>query len=85
MSSSDVFNRLFPVDVKNEIQLLSRFLCYSWFVYWVCGPEMRRLLNSLEIQFRMLSFSLFTLLDAKEGLKAQAILASLKGFLEPAS
>ena len=29
-SSADVFNRFFPVEVKNEIQLLSRFLCYSW-------------------------------------------------------
>ena len=54
-------------------------------VYWVFGPEMRRLSNSSEIQFRMLSFSLFTLLDVKEGLKAQAILASLEGFLGAAS
>ena len=36
-------------------------------------------------KFRMLSFSLFTLLDAKEGSKAQAILASLEGFLGAAS
>ena len=28
---------LFPLDVKNEIQLLSRVFSYSWFVYWVFG------------------------------------------------
>ena len=31
-SSCDVFNRLFPLDVQNEIQLPPRFLCYSWLV-----------------------------------------------------
>ena len=29
----DVFNCLFPLDVQNEIQLLSGFVCYSWLVY----------------------------------------------------
>ena len=28
----DVFNCLFPLDVQNEIQLLSRVFCYSWLV-----------------------------------------------------
>ena len=32
VSISDVFNCLFPVDVQNEIQLLSRAFCYSWLV-----------------------------------------------------
>ena len=32
VSSCDVFNCLFPLDVQNEIQLLSRFFCYSWLV-----------------------------------------------------
>ena len=32
-----MFNCLFPLDVQNEIQLLSIFFCYSWFVYWVFG------------------------------------------------
>ena len=31
-STSDVFNCLFPLDVKNEIQLLSRVFSYSWLV-----------------------------------------------------
>ena len=32
MSTCDVFNCLFPLDVQNEIQLLSRVFCYSWLV-----------------------------------------------------
>ena len=44
VSTWDVFNCLFPLEVKNEIQLLSRVFCYSWLV---CLPgfgwEMRRL------------------------------------------
>ena len=30
--SCHVFNYLFPLDVKNEIHLLSRFFCNSWLV-----------------------------------------------------
>ena len=66
VSTCDVFNCLFPLDVQNEIQLLSRVFCYCihcWFVYWVFGCEMRRLSKS-EIRFRMASFSFFSLLDA---------------------
>ena len=38
------FNRLFPLDLPNEIQLLSGFFCYSWLVCLLgCGWEMRRL------------------------------------------
>ena len=40
-SSSDVFNRLFPVDVQNEKQLLSRFFRYSLFMGFLvqkCAP-----------------------------------------------
>ena len=32
VSTCDVFNCLFPLDVQNEIQLLSGVLCYSWLV-----------------------------------------------------
>ena len=32
VSTCDVFNCLFPLDVQNEIQLLSRVSCYSWLV-----------------------------------------------------
>ena len=32
VSTCDVFNCLLPLDVQNEIQLLSRVFCYSWLV-----------------------------------------------------
>ena len=32
MSTCYVFNRLFPLDAQNEIQLLSGVFCYSWLV-----------------------------------------------------
>ena len=32
VSTCDVFNCLFPLDVQNEIQLLSGVFCYSWLV-----------------------------------------------------
>ena len=32
VSTCDVFNFLFPLDVQNEIQLLSGVFCYSWLV-----------------------------------------------------
>ena len=32
VSSCDVFKCLSPPDIQNEIQLLSRFFCYSWLV-----------------------------------------------------
>ena len=32
VSTCNVFNCLFPLDVQNEIQLLSRVFCHSWLV-----------------------------------------------------
>ena len=32
LSTCDVFNCLFPLDVQSEIQLLSGVFCYSWLV-----------------------------------------------------
>ena len=43
VTTCNVFNCLFLLDVQNEVQLLSRVFCYSWFVYWVFGWGMRRL------------------------------------------
>ena len=64
VSTCDVF-KSFPLDVQNEIQLLSRVFCYSWIVCLLVlfGCEMRRLSKS-EIRFRTASFSFFTWLDA---------------------
>ena len=47
----NVSNCLVPLDVQNEIQLLSRVFCYSWLVCLLnFGWEMRRLSKS-EIRF----------------------------------
>ena len=46
VSTCDVFNSLFPLDVQIWIHMLSRVICYSWFVYWVFGWEMHRLSKS---------------------------------------
>ena len=44
VSTCDVFNCLFLLDVQNEIQLLYQesSVIHGWFVYWVSGWEMRR-------------------------------------------
>ena len=50
----EAFNCLFLLDAQNEIQMLARFLSYSWLVcLLVFGWEMRRLSKSSEIRFRM--------------------------------
>ena len=59
VSTWDVFNCLFLLDVRNEIRLLLRVFCYSWLVCLLgFGWEIRRLSKS-EIRFRMASFSYF--------------------------
>ena len=64
VSTCDVFNYLFPLNVQNEIQLLSRVFCYSWLVcllgFWLRNTS----LVKSEMRFRMASFSFCTLLDA---------------------
>ena len=64
VSTCDVFNCLFPMDVQNEIQLLSRVFRYSWLVcllgFWLRNSSFVK----SEIRFRTASFSFFTLLDA---------------------
>ena len=56
---------LFPLDVQNEIELLSRVFCYSWLVcllgFWLRSASLEK--NSV-IRFGMASFSFFTLLNA---------------------
>ena len=64
MSTSDVFNCLVPLDVQNEIQLLSGVLCYSWLVcllgFWLRNTSLVKVGNPISdgIVF------VFTLLDA---------------------
>ena len=59
VSSCDVFNWLFLLDIPNETELLTRLFCviHGWFIYCAFGLEMHSLSASLEIRFRMASFS----------------------------
>ena len=67
VSTCDVFNcrNLFPLDVQNEIQLLSRVFCYPWLVC-LLGFLVEKCVacQNWVIRFRMASFSSFTLLNA---------------------
>ena len=51
MSTCDVFNCLFPLDVQNEIQLLSGVLCYSWLVcllgFWLRNTSLVKVGNPI--------------------------------------
>ena len=64
VSTCDVFNCLFPLDVQNEIQLLSGVLCYLWLVcllgFWWRTTSLVKVGNPISdgIVF------FFTLLDA---------------------
>ena len=90
VSSCDVFNCLFLLDVPSEIELLTRLFCaiHGLFVYCTFGWEMHRLSKSLEIRFRMASFSKISLLNCpclrrtKRVEKSQAILAWLDNLQE---
>ena len=90
LSSCDVFNCLFLIDVPSEVKLLTRLFCviHGWFVYRAFGWEMHRLSKSLEIRFRRVSFSKMSLLTCpclrrtKRVEKPQAILAWLDDLQE---
>ena len=90
VSSCDGFNCLFLLDVAREIELLTRLFCviHGWFFYCAFGWEMHRLSKSLEIRFRMASFSKISLLTCpclrrtKRVEKSQAILAWLDSLQE---
>ena len=51
VSTCDVFNCLFPLNVQNEIQLLSRVLCYSWLVcllgFWLRNTSLVKVANPI--------------------------------------
>ena len=50
MSSCDVFNCLFLLDVQNEIQLLSRFFCSLWLVcllrFWLRNAPLVKVIGN---------------------------------------
>ena len=51
VSTCDVFNCLFPLEVQNEIQLLSRVFCYSWLVcllgFWLRNASLIKVGNPI--------------------------------------
>ena len=70
MSTCDVFNCLFPLDVQNEIQLLSRVFSYSWLVcllgFWLRNASLVKVGNPISAGIVFV----FHLLDA--GLKVSS-------------
>ena len=64
VSTCDVFNCLFPLDVQNEIQLLSGVFCYSWLVcllgFWLRNASLVKVGNPISESIVFV----FTLLDA---------------------
>ena len=51
VSTCDVCNRLFPLSVQSEIQLLSRVFCYSWLVcllgFWLRNTSLVKVGNPI--------------------------------------
>ena len=83
VSTCDVFNCLFPLDVQNEIQLLSRVFCYSWIVcllvFWLRDPSLVKvgnpILDGIVFVFHLARY-------VKSIQNSQAILALLGSFQE---
>ena len=67
VSTWGVFNCLFLLDLRNEIQLLSKVFCYSWLVcllgFWLRNTSPVKVGNPISDNIE--SFSFFTLLDWK--------------------
>ena len=85
VSSWDVFNCLFLLDVQNEIQLLSRFFCNSWLVcllrFWLRNAPLVKVTGNPISDASFSKMSLFTCpcLRRKRVEKYQAILSPLDG------
>ena len=72
VSSFDVLNCLFPLDVQIEVQLLSRFLCYSWLVclmgFWLRNVPLVKVIGN-PISNRSLLLSSSPILALIDGLQ----------------
>ena len=54
VSTCDVFNCLFPLDVQNEIQLLSGVFCYSWLIgFWLRNTSLVKVGNGIVFFFHL--------------------------------
>ena len=84
LSTCDVFNYLFPLDVQNEIQLLSGVFCYSWLVcllgFWLRNTSLVKVGNPISDGI-VFVFTLLSLMR-KRVAKSEAILALLDTFRE---
>ena len=64
VSTCDVFNCLFPLDLQNEMQLLWGVFCYSWLVcllgFWLRNTSLVKVGNPISYGIVFV----FTLLDA---------------------
>ena len=80
VSTWDVFNCLFPLNVQNEIQLLSRVFCYSWLVcllgFWLKNTLLVKVGNPISDGI----VCVFHLAWCVRGLKSDAILGLLDSF-----
>ena len=81
MSTCDVFNCLFPLDVKNVIQLLSRVFSYLWLVcllgFWLRIASLVKADNPISDDIVFSPCWMRTRI-----IKAQRILALLDSFQE---
>ena len=80
MSTCDVFNCLFPLDVQNEIQLLSGVFCYSWLVcllgFWLRNTSLVKVRNPI-------SDSIVFVFTLRKGVaKSEAVLLALLDTLQ---
>ena len=84
VSTCDVFNCLFPLDVQNEIQLLSRVFCYSWLVYvlvfWLRDASLIKVRNPILDGIVFVFHLAWCVLKRIQN--SQAILALLDSFQE---
>ena len=72
VSTCDVFNCLFPLDVQNEIQLLSGVFCYSWLVcllgFWLRNTSLVKVGNPI-LDGNIFVFHLFWCVRGLKSLK----------------
>ena len=83
VSTCDVLNCLFLLDVQNEIQLLSRVSCYSWLVFllgfWLRNTSLVKVGNPISAGIVFVFHSAWCVrgLKTKNCKKSEAILALL--------
>ena len=84
VSTCDVFNCLFQLDVQNEIQLLSRVFCYLWLVcllvVWLRDASLVKVDNLISDGIIFVFHLAWCVLKRVQN--SQAILALLDSFQE---